>query len=317
MLSANRKRTSRQDTKHRYLLSGLVYCARERRDDPEQVCGRVLQGYQANGNTRRVYRCTRHHQGGAGVFGDCRNHIDAEALEDWAWEQVKNVVHHHEELRAEMEAREREQGDTRVQAERELHSAHAALESGQERLDKLLRRNLDGAIDDETYDRQQPALARERDQARERVRAAEQALRQAQEGTTRWADLRDFCGALQDRMAELEQPGHEAERQALIAALVLRVEVRDAVPAADMEQARQTQREEAMAMRAKGMSLRAIAKAQGRSQGAVFNDTSGAVRPEPRYHRNPPKHVRLQAILRAMEADEVLLRAPLCLRWDY
>ncbi len=225
-LRGNKRRTSRQN-KASYPLSLLCTCMAPRRDDPSRICGATLTGYQRTKGDLRVYRCHRTYYT-ADVSGDCKNRIAADALEAWVWQQVKNVIHHPEELFAELAERERNADSRRADCRREIVAARAALDAAQQRLDKLVLRNAAGAIDDETFDRLQPTLVLERDQARERVQEAEHALQQVQDSpTSRLGDITAFCRALSDRLDEIERPGHEAEREALIRALVVRIEVGD------------------------------------------------------------------------------------------
>ena len=222
-MAAN-KRNSRRNTKGEYLLQGLAYCGHPDLDTPGAPCGRKLLAYVRSDGSA-AYRCKRryHDPDDQHKHTYCRAQGPAHVLDAAVWRQIVALLKNPDEVLAQLEQHAQEQATQHKGLEAELASASAALTAAQTRLDQLVIRNIDGALDDITFERLQPQLVRARNDAQERLDAARQAMLGGRAETARVADVRAYCANLASRIEWLEQPGQFAERQRLIRTLVHRV----------------------------------------------------------------------------------------------
>jgi site-specific DNA recombinase len=225
-LARNRK-FARRNAKQDYLLSGLLVCGRP---DPRtgQPCGHRLTGTLKTGRsaeTGRVYRCNGHHFADGQHFR-CKGHVPAHHIEAHLWDLVKRVVRQPAIVRKQFAALD---AAADLQARRlglQAEAAAGAVEAAQNKLDRLLTRNLEGKVDDATFDRMQPTLVAERDAARQRLEELTRWLAQSELEHSQWATVEAYCADVNASLAWLEQPEQFAARQALVRTLVHQVTLR-------------------------------------------------------------------------------------------
>ncbi|HVA90913.1 MAG TPA: recombinase family protein, partial [Chloroflexota bacterium] len=225
-LQRNKVLNSR-NTKHDYLLSGLVFCGQAPRETGEP-CGRRLSAeYSTRGRgDGRGYRCTRPYPD---VAKDrtpcCKGKAEAAVLEAIVWERLVALLRQPDIVLQQMWEASQAQRGSRERLEAELGKAAALAEVAQNKITRLVERNLDGKIDDATFDRLQPQLIAERDAALVHVQDAQRLLQGTTAAAMRWDSVRDYCAAVADRLADLEQPECFERRQELVRTLITRVEV--------------------------------------------------------------------------------------------
>ena len=112
-----------------------------------------------------------------------------------------------------------------VARERTLVTTAAALEAVQLKLDRLVERNLEGALDDATFARLQEKLTVERDAALQRLQDTRTAAARALGAPARWQDAREICASYAERLDLLSAPDAFVERQELVRLLVREVRV--------------------------------------------------------------------------------------------
>ncbi len=219
---ARGKKTSTGNTKHAYLLAGLLRCGNV---NPEtgDLCFRAFNSTAPRRHRpeiARIHRCTRHLDLPDGERGHCTNRIKAHVAEPLVWDALKEVMQHPDVLEERM--REMNTGDdgvtTRVQAD--LATARASIEATQSKLDRLLDLHLDGVLDADTYTRRQGALVAERTVAGAQVVELETRLRRMADSEVNWGDARAFCQRIAAKLDALDAPEAFARRRLLIQTLL-------------------------------------------------------------------------------------------------
>ena len=209
-------RFARRNAKADYLLAGLLHCGTPHEEQADQPCGRVLQGHQGTSTWSRVYRCSRYYQ--TPRLHVCKNRVPAEAIEQVVWGQLKALLQQPEILLQQMHEAEETERAARQGYEGALEQATHTLEVAQGKLDRLLAKNLEGNLDDTTFNRLQGTLIAERDAARKEVMAARQ-LVATEHLPPRWDDLRAYCADVSKALVDLEKPEYADRRQDLVRTL--------------------------------------------------------------------------------------------------
>jgi site-specific DNA recombinase len=212
------RRYAREQSRARYLLSGLVRC----RQCGYAYCGRPAGQRGAPGQQREYtyYHCLgtdRHRCGGERV---CENRaVRSERLEAAVWEEVCLLLADPARLRQEYERR------LQPAPAGQWESEHAGLEARlgklRQGLGRLIDGYADGLLEKEEFE---PRLSRQR----ERIGQLEEQLRALEEQTTMQAELRLILGRLEEFAIQVQEGLAAADwsrRRELIRTLVKRVEV--------------------------------------------------------------------------------------------
>jgi site-specific DNA recombinase len=219
-LRLNRVWSSR-NTKHPYLLSGLLRCGWERLDQPGVHCGRTLTGAPTDRRAAHFqYRCNRQYPSPVRTMACCRGRAQLAVIEPLVWQQIVTLLQQPEILLRQMDEAAAEQDGAGQRLHEEVSSAAEAVDRAQDKLAALLAKNLAGQVDDATYQRVQADLVAQREAAKERLAHARGALDATYHTQARWANVREYCAAVADKLAELEQPEHFARRKELVQTLV-------------------------------------------------------------------------------------------------
>jgi hypothetical protein len=149
--------------------------------------------------------------------------VKAHVIEPLVWAHLTALLRQPETLLVQLREAQATAADTRAVLERELTTAGAQAEAAQVKLDRLVERNLEGTIDEATYQRLYVTLIAARDASRQRVVDAQHALAAAQEERHSWQSIRGYCADVSTRLAELEQPENFDRQQRLVQTLIRQV----------------------------------------------------------------------------------------------
>jgi site-specific DNA recombinase len=219
---------SKRNNKHNDLLAGLVYCGYPHRATDAPCARRMTtRGGRDGMDIYRVYRCTRLYLATehAHSVKNCPGTVLARIIEPLVWERIVTLLQQPDILLAQMRAANETQQEGRARLEQELAAILALADEAQAKLSRLVTRNIEGKLDDETFDQMQPRLVAARDEARVRAQAAQRALEAGQEGVRRWENVQQYCAAVSKHLEEWNGPEHFAQRQELVRTLVDRVTV--------------------------------------------------------------------------------------------
>ncbi len=236
LLSRNRA-TSRRNTRHDYLLAGLLRCGLPHGGG--EPCGRRLSGLAMRpekGQTERSlrYRCTRFytlpdgatpgHRAPAGSRRTrCRGGIRGPLADRLVWDHLKSVMNQPDLIREQILAQTARGGTGAERVEGEIATLCGRLEAVQRRLDDLLDLLLSSKIDPETYGRKEGQLVAEREAIRAAIAACERRAEAARRRDEVWDAVAAGCADLSDRLQRLEAPDAFAQRQALVRLLIQEV----------------------------------------------------------------------------------------------
>lgn len=216
---ARNKVTSKGNSKHDYLLRGVVCCGLPHRETG-QPCGNRMGPQQGSKSLAGgVYRCTRGYPDPSRHRTPrCKGSISCRALDTMVWDHLAQMLLHPDILQ-QIDAAGQDSRLQLAQFEEALSATLRGVEAVQQKLDTLLEKNLDGAVDDETYKRRQVILVDERDAARALAVRARDALAAAQGGERRWRDVRRYCESVSANLERLDF----AQRIELVRTLIQQV----------------------------------------------------------------------------------------------
>lgn len=187
-LLLNQKRATR-NSKHAYLLSGLLRCGHEIPYAPGTICGRGMYGY-ANRAGNRYYHCNRRKGDDPRMTVCCKGFVKADEIERTVWVRVRQVLEQPDAFAKELAAANGDRAERMGRMTGELAAAHAAVDGSQAKLNSLLHRHLAGHVDDETYAQVQAELVTDRENARERIAYIERGLEEDSEQMITADDLK-------------------------------------------------------------------------------------------------------------------------------
>lgn len=223
-LSVN-NRFAKRNAHYVYLLSGLLFCGKESIEG-EGPCGRRLTGGTPrvrNGRTQRSYMCSRRTvKGHDGTT--CRNHFDAQALEDLVWGFVVERLQDPARLKKELKLRLGEEGQERRDAERLAGQLDAALAKTKKGLARVVDLLIDDEVDRASVLARQAALLADRARLERDLVEARAALAEMS-GPQTW-DADAFVAQVSRTVAAVERAGEEDRRplqQALLRQIFTRV----------------------------------------------------------------------------------------------
>jgi site-specific DNA recombinase len=214
-LERNRRLATRNARGERYLLQGLVGCAR---------CGYAFYGKRTSskGMTRYTYyRCTgsdASHFGGKRV---CQNpQVRAEQLDGYVWDSVRGTLQDPTRVLEEWSRRGANDG-TAHELREQRDEAKRILDAQEKALHRLRDAYEAGAIElDDLVVRSERVRARIR-RAQEELQRAEASLMQTVELTAVIGRMKDFAERVKQGLDKLDW----SQRRQLIRALVARVEI--------------------------------------------------------------------------------------------
>jgi site-specific DNA recombinase len=219
-----RNRRLSNNTKHTYLLRGLMRCGN---------CGKTYTGttntYPRAGQmvSVRKYRCggqaANHH--GAGVARCEAKTLHADDIETAVWEECRRFIHNPGEAldEARRKLRERKADSTRFEAtRRDTLTTLAEKEMERERILTMYRK---GKIDEAEAETQLDAIAKEAGQLREDLESmrAQAALLDISEAHLTESAV--LLGRLRDEMEAIEATDDQARKREIIAAYVRQITV--------------------------------------------------------------------------------------------
>ena len=211
-LQANSKLSPRNNTRHNYLLRGLVRCG---------VCSKAYSGVtnKARGREYQYYVCNQRYPA-PGEERCTSHHVPLALLEGAVWDTVAQGVQEPEKL--EMEYRSRQSTSEQDSFDQE----RKRLESELRRLDKAADRFLD-LYGDAHFDREQlkNKLYENSGQKRaidEQLQALNRRKQEEANRQRKWKDLQAFCDAVKSGLGNLA----EDERQKLLRLLIERVTIK-------------------------------------------------------------------------------------------
>ncbi len=203
------RRLSPRNTKHPYLLSGLLRCGCQREDEPGTACGRLMSGTTFKRGGHRYYRCSRT-KGEAGVLTKgCNGRIGVDNVEGKVWSKLVHVLSHPDTLLAEMEKSHVWAGDLRRQRTAQLADAHARQTAIQAQLDSLLLASLTPGADRTTYTRVEAQLCATRDTTAQEIAYLEEGIAVAENSLRHFEDFEEYCRGEEAMIAALSYPAAE------------------------------------------------------------------------------------------------------------
>ena len=209
-LAANSRYARRNNTRHQYLLRGLVKCV---------SCGGSYIGFTDRG--RRGYRCARNHPVVSSTGQHCRaRRLPGDPLETVVWSLVTEALQQPELLLAEYDRQQQEQRTAAPSPQQRSARSVKRLERQEARLTEAY---LAEALELPQFQAAMQRLRAERQALeQEQAEAAAEADRQHQQAVTR-AGIAAFCAQVSAGLAALTFD----ERQQLLRLLVERVTVSD------------------------------------------------------------------------------------------
>jgi site-specific DNA recombinase len=220
-VESNRTVGTRKEGSHIYILRGLVICER---------CGRRFVGYPMQDRRRRpipYYRCSSYGSAFTRKLTEpCgAKSLNAARLEEQVWQDCRSFILDPGQALAEAQAQlgERRAETERVRADISVIRRQLAAKEGErERVMTLYRRD---AISLEEAEGQLAQLAREADQLRAMIEAAQS----EEQLTAAWQDhltsAAAMLGALRDRLEEVERTNDRDVMQRVVEQLVTRIAV--------------------------------------------------------------------------------------------
>lgn len=210
-LKANSKFSPRNNTRHTYLLRGLVRCG---------VCGKAYSGVtnKARGREYQYYVCNQRYPT-PGEERCTSHHVPLALLEGAVWDTVAQLVQEPGKLESEYQSRLATSEQDSSEQERKR------LESELRRLDKAADRFLD-LYGDEHFDREQLdnklyENSGQKKAIKEQLQVLDQRKREEAIRQRKWKDLQSFCDAVKAGLNNLA----EDERQKLLRLLIERVTI--------------------------------------------------------------------------------------------
>ncbi len=211
-LGANSRYAARNNTRHPYLLRGLVRCA---------ACGGSYVGFTDRGH--RGYRCGRTAPTVSSTGQRCRaGRLPGQELEETVWALVTEALRQPKLLVADYERRRAEDGSATA-PELARKQLTLALKRGQQQEDRLTVAYMDEALD---LDRYKAEMTRLRQRRQELERSAKDALAEVdaqQANRDAVADIERFCRTV---TAGVEAASFE-ERQQILRLVVEQITVAD------------------------------------------------------------------------------------------
>ncbi|HEY7295215.1 MAG TPA: recombinase zinc beta ribbon domain-containing protein [Dehalococcoidia bacterium] len=198
VMQTERGQTTR-NTERPYLLRGLIQCA---------ICGRAMYPEPEHG--RRTYRCSSR-ESAAGACGGKR--VPADAVEAWAWERVRAVLHDPQIVAAELERQRAETPDPLLVGDCDaLRKQLDTIERQQARLIQRFSQASDDHFPWELVEREIARAEQEKTRVRAEIEAAEQRIAQHATAIEHLDALATYCARVG---RHLDRAGFAEQRLAL------------------------------------------------------------------------------------------------------
>jgi site-specific DNA recombinase len=213
-LQRNAVQASRNNTRHRYLLRGLVRCPR---------CGGAYYGFTRGRSSG--YRCLRAHRANSSTGQGCTpGALPAAPLEQVVWESVTEALRHPEVLVQEYDRRLKQAASVdRMAAERKEVTLGVRRLQAQE--DRITDAYVGDAMDLARYRAEMEKLRRRREEMESTRRAIDRREHDEQDAKRGLENLERFCS----QVARGVDMMTFEERQQLLRLVVERVVVEDGV----------------------------------------------------------------------------------------
>jgi site-specific DNA recombinase len=220
-LALNRKRASRHNTRHQYLLRSLVSCG---------LCRLAATG-RTSWDGRSYYVCTGHARTPTSPHCSSR-HTPTRQLDDLVWTDLYSVLTHPEQLNA---ALQRAQGGQWLPGELAARRAavQQALAQTQRQQDRLLDAYLAGVIDLAAFECKRGELTRRLETLRAQQRQLDATAQQYLNLAAVAASLEAFCAQVSDGLVSATFEQKRALVELLIDRVIVthdEVEIRYVVP---------------------------------------------------------------------------------------
>ncbi len=211
-LQRNAQHASRNNTRHQYLLRGLVRCPR---------CGGAYCGFTRGGSSG--YRCLRAHSGNSSTGARCTpGAVPAEPVEDAVWTAIAEALRNPDLLLQEYERR-MEQAATPEGLDADRKRTAVALRRTHAHEDRITEAYVAEAMDLERYKGEMEKLRQQRTELERDAGEIDRREKQQHESRSAVDDLGRFCRQISQGLDAMTFE----ERQQLLRLVVERVIVED------------------------------------------------------------------------------------------